>query len=153
MRMQLLISTALILLLGLGYMSITDSFNNDSTTRQDYHYQLPADSARLKTVASLSSYGSISDQPLFIKNRKLNKPKTVQKIIRKKPVDQTLRVKALGVALTGDGVIAVIKDLKDGKIVRMKIDDELKGWALKSVAEGQFSFRKDDLEITVKFKN
>jgi hypothetical protein len=110
--------------------------------------------ASLKKLKSVRDYSDIAERPLFDEDRVAEKKavKKVKKVVRRPMVDD-LRVQALGVALSSDGILAVIKDLKVGKTVRIRIDEEIYGWKLKSVADNKFTFSKQGKEKVIYFKN
>jgi hypothetical protein len=111
-------------------------------------------SASLKKLDSVREYEAIATRPLFDEDRIEDKQevKKAPKAVPRRVVD-SLKVQALGVALSSDGILAVIKDLKTGRTVRLRIDDELYGWKLTSVADNKFTFSKQGKERVVQFKN
>ncbi len=61
-------------------------------------------------------------------------------------------VQALGIAVTGETILAVIKDLENGKVYRLRIDEEINGWTLKDVSTDSFIFSKGETEKSIGFK-
>ncbi len=107
----------------------------------------------ISRLLAIKEYEDIAKRPLFDADREPVKPKIKKKTIQKKPEKKKLLVKALGIAVTGDSILAVVKDMKTGKIIRLRINEQLDGWVLKSVSENSFVFSKDDTEKAIKFKN
>ena len=110
------------------------------------------DALSIKKLGNIDEYESITEKPLFVESRE----KTIKVVKKKKPqrkaVVQDLKVQALGIALTNEGVLAVIKDLKNGKIIRLRINEEIYGWSLDGVSEDSFTFSKDGQTKIIKFK-
>lgn len=150
---QLFITLLLVVSLVTSYLLITSDLKKQAVEPTEYHISMPESSSPLNRVTHLSNYSAIVDKPLFIQSRtiarKAPQKKTVQKVVKQ----QKLNIKALGIALAGDGLIAVIKDLNNGRVMRLHLNDELHGWALARVADGQLSFKKGSTEKIVKFRN
>ncbi len=109
-------------------------------------------SLSLKELGKMSDYQSISNSPLFDEDRKPQQKVAVVNKIEKKPVTKKLAIKALGIALAGEKVLAVVKNLKTGKIVRLRINDSLHGWTLKGVSESSLIFSRAEVEKAVRFR-
>ncbi len=107
----------------------------------------------LKPLEKINSYQGITNMPLFDEDREPDKKVVKTKKVVKAPVVDNLQVQALGIALSSDGIIAVIKDLKNGKILRLRINEEIYGWVLKGVSQEKFTFSKKGKEKTIIFKN
>ena len=151
--MQIMVTLLLSVALYSGYYVITDSLDRPSSDLPEYKVTLVNKGAQARSLKGINQYAAISRAPLFTESRKLVKPEKTKKIRRKVVVQQALSIKALGIALSGDGVIAVVKDLKNGKILRLGIQDKIYGWTLSSVSDGQFSFTKGSRSKIIKFKN
>ncbi len=100
----------------------------------------------------VNQYADIARYPLFDATRRppVVKIKTVKK---KKKVPPKLQVQALGIAVTDDSVLAVVKNLRTGKIKRMKFDEQIDGWTLKEVGEDRFLFEKNGVQREILFKH
>ncbi len=101
----------------------------------------------------MNEYESIATRPLFDEDRKPARQVIVAKKIEKKVVRKDLVIQALGIALVGDKFLAVIKDLKTGKVLRLRINDSIYGWKLSGVSENSLIFSRADLEKIIKFRN
>jgi len=110
-------------------------------------------SSELRKLEPFNKYKSISGKPLFDSDREPEKIEVTKEAIQKIPVKKDLLVQAIGIAVTGETILAVIKDLENGKIYRLRIDEEINGWALKSVSADSFVFSKSEVEKSIGFKN
>jgi hypothetical protein len=100
---------------------------------------------------SIGAYASIIDLPLFDPTRR--PPEVEVKVVEPpKPVVKQLRIQAIGIAVTDDHLLAVIKDLSNGKILRLRIGDNIDDWALGRVSEDSLVFVRDGNEKEVQFK-
>ncbi len=154
---NLVFMKTLISLLSLGaiywsYYILTNPDNYDAITpeNQPSFSQFESD---LKPLEKLNYYQVITNKPLFDEDREPEKKVVKIKKVVKAPVVNDLKVQALGIALSSDGIIAVIKDLKNGKILRLRINEEVYGWILKGVSQEEFTFSRNGIEKTINFKN
>ncbi len=106
-----------------------------------------------RKLQAFSTYEDIAMRPLFDADREPVKIKVKKKTVQKKQVKQDLLVKALGIAVAGDSILAVLKDMKTGKIYRLRINETISGWALNSVSANSFIFSKGGTEKAVTFKS
>ena len=151
--MQVFLTLALLVSLIASYLWLAPTIENTPLQPEEYQINLAQAPKLTRQVTGLSQYSSIDQKPLFIQERKLTeKPPEKKRVINKTKVKK-LNIQALGIALAGEGFIAVIKDLNTGKVKRLKINDQLYGWSLSTVAEGQFTFKKGKLEKAIKFRN
>jgi len=109
--------------------------------------------SEIKRLEALSAYEAISQSPLFDADREPAKKEIKKKVVQKKQVKQDLLVKALGIAVTGESILAVVKDMKSGKILRLRVNEKFNGWTLKGVSKNSFVFFKDEAEKAIRFKN
>ena len=110
-------------------------------------------SSELRKLEPFNVYESISLKPLFDIDREPEKIEVENEVIQKIPVKKDLLVQAIGIAVTGETILAVIKDLENGKIYRLRIDEEINGWTLKNVSADSFVFSKSEIEKSIGFKN
>lgn len=151
--MKLLFSLLLILALSLTYFYMDQALTQDETASHDTKLDLKPVTSDKENLKQMNAYSAIVDRPLFIEERRFEQ-EIKEKVIRKPtPVIQDFKVQGLGIALTGEGIIAVLKDLKNGDIVRLRIGDGFSGWSLKSVSHESFTFVKGEAEKVIKFKN
>ena len=115
--------------------------------------EISPNNINLKVLSGMSDYQTISNSPLFDEDRKPQQKVVVVKKIEKKQVKENLLVKALGIALAGEKLLAVVKDMKTGKIVRLKINDNVHGWTLKGVSENSLIFSRAEIEKAIRFRN
>jgi hypothetical protein len=104
----------------------------------------------IRQLDPFNAYDSISRKPLFDLDREPEKLEVKNEVIQ---IKKDLLVQAIGIAVTGETILAVIKDLDNGKIYRLRIDEEINGWALKSVSADSFVFSKSEIEKSIGFKN
>lgn len=150
--MKLGFSLLLILAIAVVYYFMSDTQSGIVSQVQDLKLKSAnASSDNVKNLQHISNYNAIVDRPLFIEQRRFEEEKT-EVVVKPKPVIQELLVQALGIALTADGILAVIKDSKNGKTLRLRIGDEIYGWTLKGVSESSFTFSKDEREKVINFK-
>ena len=145
----------LTLLLICAFVAIYLLFGHSEQQKQavsDLQIASTQDNANAKQLGSMNSYEVIVKRPLFIEQREFDKEQPVKKVRRVKPVIEDLKVKALGIALTGEGILAVLKDLKNGNSVRLRIGEKIYGWRLDAVSETSFTFSKSGKEKVVVFK-
>ncbi len=150
--MRLLTSLLLISVLAFGYQEFSRSFSSEFPAPQN-SLELTEYDNDLERLKPVQHYAAISQQPLFDETRKPPVVVVQPKVVKKKPLVRQLRIQALGIAVTSENVLAVVKDLRDGKIRRLRIDDTIDGWALKGVSEDSFVFNRNGSEKVVKFKN
>ena len=104
-------------------------------------------------LSQFAGFDAISGKPLFDPDREPARVVIEKKPVEKKKAARSLSVQALGIAVTGESLLAVVKDLRTGKIHRLRINDAVDGWTLTSVSADSFVFAKAGVEKTVKFKN
>jgi len=120
---------------------------------QDFQLALPdAREARLLLDRSASDFQSVTKKALFNEERRVAAPKT--RVVRKpaSPRQQKLDVQALGIALSDEGFLAVVKERRSGDIRRMRLNEEINGWELVSITREGFSYRKEGREVFIPFK-
>ena len=113
---------------------------------------LTGSSSEIRKLEPFNVYESIALKPLFDSDREPEKIEVTKEAIQKIPVKKDLLVQALGIAVTGETILAVIKDLENGKVYRLRIDEEINGWALKDVSTDSFIFSKGETEKSIGFK-
>jgi hypothetical protein len=150
--MKLILSIILILVIAMEYFLMSDPVSEAKIDDHGLKLEVNNSVPGVKKLERINAYNSIVERPLFIAERRFEEEKKVKKLVTKAPVIQDLRVQALGIALAGDGLLAVVKDLKNGQTLRLHIGDELYGWSLKSVSEISFTFSKGGKEKLIKFK-
>jgi len=109
--------------------------------------------AEIRKLEAFNEYEDIAQRPLFDADREPKIIEVKKKVVQKKPVKKDLLVKALGIAVTGESILAVLKDMKSGKILRLRINEGFNGWTLKSVSTDSFIFAKGETEKAIRFKN
>ena len=110
------------------------------------------DVAPVPALKPLSAYSAVSEKALFTRERGFRKAPVKKPRIQ--PARQPrLEVQALGIAVSDDGMLAVVKERRTGKIRRLRINEQISGWKLVSIASDGFSFEKSGKEIFVVFKN
>ncbi len=150
--MKYFASILLVLTAALSFYFLNNALMEKANVTQELHMNVSSNANSVKNIGKISEYSAIVERPLFIEERRFEKEQQ-QKVIRKAtPVVQDLKVQALGIALTGEGIIAVLKDLSNGKIYRLRIGEEIYGWSLKSVSHESFTFVKGEAEKLIKFK-
>jgi len=142
----------LILLLVFSYRFSQESdFELKSYDRKKVEDNSISASEHLKTLQALPQYASISEQPLFDVSRK-----AVAKVVQRRAIrtasQNDLRVKGLGMADGPDGLITVLKDLRSGKVIKLKLNDSFDGWVLSEISQKGFLFLKDQRSQLVEYR-
>lgn len=150
--MKTVISLILILLIAGSYFYVEHRLEAAERGIPDVALQIDPAEIRLSSLGRASDFSSISDRPLFVEQRKFEVEKKPEVNKKRAPVRRTLKVQALGVAVSNEGILAVVKSQTSGKIFRLNIGDEIDGWTLESVANQQFSFSRDNINKVVTFK-
>jgi hypothetical protein len=150
--MKLLFSMILLAAIFLSYYLLS-SLLGKAVTAPVNTLSFTESGAEIRKLEAFSAYEDIAQSPLFDTDRKPEKIEVKKKVVYKKPVQKDLTVKALGIAITGESILAVIKDMKNGKIIRLRINEEIYGWALKGVSTDSFVFSKGEIEKAIRFRN
>jgi Tfp pilus assembly protein PilO len=150
--MKAIISLILFIALVLLYLIQGQSEEEQQQTTRDLKINYSQDDTNVKQLKNLNAYNAIVERPLFLEERQFEEEKKVKVVTRPKRVIEDLKVTALGIALTSDGILAVLKDLKNGKNLRLRIGDEIYGWRLDGVSESSFTFSKAGREKVIAFK-
>ncbi|MCP4981456.1 MAG: hypothetical protein GY935_13285 [Gammaproteobacteria bacterium] len=149
--MRILISILLASSIFLGYQKLSQSIAGEIAVEPN-SLNYSEFRVELTQLESIEEYSAIARLPLFNQTRR---PPVVEvkRVVKRKPVEQKLQIQALGIAVTSENLLAVVKDLRTGKIRRLRIDEKIDGWTLKRVADDSFVFERKGVEQMVKFKN
>lgn len=109
--------------------------------------------AETRKLRQFAQYQVISEKPLFDSDREPEKPVVEEKVVEKKKAVRQLKVQALGIAIIGENLLAVVKNLRTGKITKLKVGEAIEGWELASVSADQFVFEKDETRKSFSFKS
>ena len=150
--MKMMITLVLSLLITSSYFFIERRLSSTGQEVPEVALQINPTDISLSSLGEVSGYSSISDRPLFVEQRKLEIRKKPEIKVKPAPVRRTLKVKALGVAVSNEGILAVVKSQASGKIFRLNLGDEIDGWRLQSVANQSFTFSRDNENKVVTFK-
>ena len=115
-------------------------------------FDFPGIAPETRSLGQFTEYRVIAERPLFDTDREPPKALVVEKVVKKKKQTNQLKLQALGIAVTSENLLAVVKDLRTGKTSRLRIDDEIDGWTLTGVSADSFLFAKGEEEKVVKFK-
>ena len=107
----------------------------------------------IRELSQFAGFDAISGKPLFDPDREPVSIVVEKKPIEKKKAARSLSVQALGIAVSAESILAVVKNLRTGKIHRLHVNDAVDGWILTNVSADSFVFAKAGVEKTVKFKN
>ncbi len=151
--MKIIVTTLLLISLGVVYFFMDSPESDVSAVDSNINIGFSNKELKEKSLESISHYNAIIEKPLFIEDREFEKEEEVKIVRKPKPVIEDLKVKALGVALTSDGLLAVIVDLKNSKNLRLRIGDKIYGWRLDGVSESSFTFSKDGKEKVIAYKD
>ena len=132
---------------------MVNSLINREVIVPNNNFEFSVSRSETRQLNDISEYQDISARPLFDQDRKLEEKVVAKKIMQKKVVEKQLMVQALGIAITGEKLLAVVKNLSNGKILRLRINEEIEGWTLISVSAEKFVFTKSEAEKVVKFRN
>ena len=148
---KLLLSVFFMAAIYASYQNINESVHSapENTSRSPAISELKSD---IRKLQPLSNYQAITQAPLFDEDR-LPEKMVLKKVVKKiKRINNELRVQGLGIAVMDEGILAVIKDLKNGKTMRLRIGEIIYGWSLKSVSNKHFTFVKGEVEKVINFK-
>lgn len=148
--MKTLISLMLIVAIFSGYRFTTTSIEEEINVPAST-LDISESSVDLKTLAQIGEYDSIFLKPLFDEDREPEK-KVVAKKKLIKPVRKKLSIQALGIALAGEKFLAVVKDLRNGKVLRLRVDEKIHGWTLTGVSANSLIFAQGDLKEIKQFR-
>jgi hypothetical protein len=151
--MKYIISLVLIIAIVLLFFINSNIEPGSRQAPHELQFSFNQETTNVKKLKNMGDYNAIVERPLFIEDRQFAEVKKVKLVPKKRPVIDDLKVKALGIALTGDGILAVLKDLKNGNNLRLRIGEEIYGWRLDSVSESSFTFSKAGKEKVVAFKD
>ncbi len=119
----------------------------------DFEVALPdARNARLLLNRPAGDFQALTQKALFNEDRRVTPPKPK---LQRKPVprpQQKLDVLALGIAVSDEGFLAVVKERRSGEIRRMRLNEEINGWELVSITREGFSYRKEGRDVVIPFK-
>ena len=151
--MKSILSLILVVAVAAVYFVMGQSTPEQGQSGRDLQINYGQDDSNVKQLKNLNAYSAIVERPLFIEDREFAEEKKVEVVRKPKPVIDDLKVTALGIALTGDGILAVLKDQKNGNNLRLRIGEEIYGWRLDAVSESSFTFSKSGKEKVVAFKD
>jgi hypothetical protein len=106
----------------------------------------------VRELDRFEEYQVIAGKPLFDPDREPLKRVVEKKITQQKVVRKRLEVQALGIAIAGDNLLAVVKNMRNGKIIKLHVNEDVEGWTLTSVSADSFVFAQGEIETVVKFK-
>ncbi len=150
--MKFIISIVLLVMIFISYWYVSNRIEQTGNDSQIFDMDVTQAKLEINHLEGLGNYDSIIERPLFVPERQFEEVK--KPVVKKvRPVVKTLSVKALGVAVTNEDVLAVLKNLTSGKIIRMKVGDVIEGWTLDGVSEDSFIFSMDNQQKIIKFKN
>jgi len=114
---------------------------------------LPAiDPQQLVLRGGASDYRIITDKALFNEERRVE---TLRPRARPAPApvrDERLELLALGIAVSDEGFLAVVKDKRKGAIIRMRLNERFNGWELQAISPDGFTYNKAGREAFIPFK-
>jgi len=149
--MRIFITIFLLLSIAFTYYLIEGNLeNNQSIKVNESLVQLTENNIEDNNIEQLNSFDAINQRPLFNQSREYIA--VVEKKIQKSPVTRTLKIQALGIAKIGNDVFAVVRDLTNGKIKRLRVNEEIHDWVLEDVSEQFFTFSKNQQKKRVDFK-
>jgi len=150
--MRYFFTLILLIALFLTYFFVVNILQNKEIESEEYNVNFNQEDLSVKKLGNIGEYESITERPLFVESREKSKKVVKKKKVKRKPVIEDLKVQALGIALTNEGILAVIKDLKNGKIIRLRIKEKIYGWSLDGVSEDSFTFSKGEQGKVINFK-
>ena len=103
----------------------------------------PLPAARSFEMAALSSYAEIVSRPVFSPTRR---PPTAARVVGE-PVVGTLAVSLIGVILSADERIALIKLAAGARVLRLRENERLDGWTLVAIELRRVTFEQTGRQI------
>ena len=99
-----------------------------------------------------AAFNGILERPLFTQGRRPPEPPKPQKTAVRPVVRLHLRL--LGVAMTQDTQVALVRDLGSNELLRLEQGMEHQGWTVATVAPGQAVLTRDEqvLELDLELK-
>ena len=116
-------------------------------------FDFPSSVIDTRQLESVAYYQAIALNPLFSEDRKPFIEEAKKRTVKNKVVKKDLQVKALGIAVSGELFLAIVKDMRSGKVLRLKINEQIDEWRLTSVSADSFIFSNGDLEKVISFRN
>lgn len=100
-------------------------------------------------LADIEDFSEVIERPLFSATRQEEEEVTAEDITpeRKPAIDP--RLKLLGIVISGDEQIALIKSRKDPKAKRVRINEKIEGWKLNKLEKNSANLILGKQEITL----
>jgi hypothetical protein len=137
----------------MSYIVVEQRLKPEAIQFTTTNLELTKGQVAINSLGNPDQYDSIVKRPLFIEARKFEEEKKAVAKARPVPVRQDLKLLALGVAVSGEGILAVVKSLKTGKISRLNIGEQIEGWELKSVSGDRFTFTRDTRKKVINYQH
>lgn len=150
-RMKLLVTILLIAAIYFSY-STAGSVLNKEVSVVDNNLVFSDLNLEVRQLDTVYRYQVIASNPLFIEARKPFIEVVKKKVRTKEIIKQDLRVQALGIAVSGELFIAVVKDLRTGEILRLRVNEKIDEWRLKRVSADSFVFANGEAEKVIGFR-
>lgn len=149
--MRFLITILLLLATYFSY-TLTNSILVKEVTTVANSFEFPDSVVSTRQLKTIGFYQAITLNPLFSESRMPLIEVVIKKIVKNKIVKKDLQVQALGIAVSGELFLAIVKDLRSGKVLRLKINEQIDEWRLINVSAGSFVFSNGDLEKVISFR-
>lgn len=149
--MKILITILLLAAIYSSHYLVNRSVDRDDSVPRS-NFSFAELSLETRQLNQFTDYRVIAEKPLFDQDREPPKVVAVKPNVIQKKAERQLMVQALGIAVSGETILAVVKDLRTGTITRLKVNEELEGWTLSGVSTDSFIFTKGDNEKIVNFK-
>lgn len=94
-------------------------------------------------MAPLTQYQEIVERPLFLEGRRPPQPEAPATVVQEQPVVEDKSFTLLGVLITPEATLALLKVDETGKVHRIKVGDPLEGWRLEAIAADSVVLRRD----------
>ena len=150
--MKFLISILFMAAIYLSYYQTYSSISQEVKLPES-SFVFPESTSQARQLSSVSEYQVISEKPLFDEDRAPEKIIVKERVVQQKVVERELKLQALGIAVADNSFLAVLKDLTNGKIFRLRLNEEFDGWSLASVSKDSFVFVKGKNSKVIAFRN
>ncbi len=94
------------------------------------------------TAAPVADFSTILERPLFSPTRRPPE----EGVVAVAPSEPELQVTLVGVIISSDEQIAIVKLKDTTSFARLSVGDSFQGWVLDSIEPSRISFRRGDVE-------
>lgn len=116
------------------------------TPQQPQEPLLDIDASAALEVPPLGHYSEIVERPLFLSSRRPVEEGS-ETVVEEEIIEEDLNLTLLGVLLTPERTMALLRMDDDGSMARLVLGETLEGWEFTSARPTSITLRKSDLVI------